>query len=118
MFSNHSVVVAPPFNHQTLLPKAPVSTPRHPLLTPPPPLRFSVCGRIAVSRLPEGMKQQSRYRVTLTTRDQDLSTTADSDPQGGFCFQAKPGDYSVHVRPPLAVVSPPLAVVSPPLAAR
>ncbi|CAL8358775.1 unnamed protein product [Boreogadus saida] len=69
---------------------------------------FSVCGRIAVSRLPEGMKQQSRYRVTLRPRDQDqdpgLGKTADSDLQGGFCFQAKPGDYSVHVSVPEAEV--------------
>lgn len=61
--------------------------------------RFSVCGQISISRLPEGMKQQGRYKVTLTHRGQDkaLSWTTDSDPQGAFCFQAKPGNYSVHV---------------------
>ncbi|XP_034043318.1 nodal modulator 1 [Thalassophryne amazonica] len=60
---------------------------------------FSVCGRISISRLPEGMKQQGRYKVMLTYRGQDKTTNwiVDSDPQGGFCFQAKPGDYSVHV---------------------
>ncbi|KAJ3615361.1 hypothetical protein NHX12_018928 [Muraenolepis orangiensis] len=60
---------------------------------------FSVCGQIAVSRLPDGVKQQGRYKVTLTPRgqDQSFSRTVDSDPQGAFCFQAKPGDYSVHV---------------------
>jgi len=62
--------------------------------------RFSVCGQISISHLPEGMKQQGRYKVTLTQQGQDKasSRTVDSDPQGAFCFQAKPGDYSVHVR--------------------
>lgn len=60
--------------------------------------RFSVCGQISISRLPEGMKQQGRYKVTLTHKGQSSSRTIDSDPQGAFCFQAKPGDYSVHVR--------------------
>nr|XP_020498466.1 LOW QUALITY PROTEIN: nodal modulator 1-like [Labrus bergylta] len=60
---------------------------------------FSVCGQISISRLPEGMKQQGRYKVTLTHREPDKtsSKTMDSDPQGAFCFQAKPGDYSVQV---------------------
>ncbi|XP_061578826.1 BOS complex subunit NOMO1 [Cololabis saira] len=63
---------------------------------------FSVCGQISISRLPEGMKQQGRYKVTLTHLGQDnaSSRTIDSDPQGAFCFQAKPGDYSVHVSLP------------------
>lgn len=63
------------------------------------PRRFSVCGQISISHLPEGMKQQGRYKVTLSHQDQDKtpSKTIDSDPQGAFCFQAKPGDYSVHV---------------------
>lgn len=67
--------------------------------------RFSVCGHISISRLPEGMKQQGRYKVTLTQQGQDrtASRTIDSDPQGGFCFQAKPGDYSVHVSPRLVI---------------
>lgn len=61
--------------------------------------RFSVCGQISISRLPEGMKQLGRYKVTLSHQDQDRtsSKTIESDPQGAFCFQAKPGDYSVHV---------------------
>uniref|UniRef100_H3BZK0 NODAL modulator 1 n=1 Tax=Tetraodon nigroviridis TaxID=99883 RepID=H3BZK0_TETNG len=59
---------------------------------------FSVCGQISISRLPEGMKQQGRYKVTLKHQDPDKTSrkTTDSDPQGVFCFQAKPGDYSVH----------------------
>ncbi|KAK0146111.1 Nodal modulator 1 [Merluccius polli] len=67
---------------------------------------FSACGQISVSRLPEGVKQQSPYQVTLTPRGQDksISRTTDSNPQGGFCFQAKPGDYSVHVSIPEAEV--------------
>ncbi|KAK5899861.1 hypothetical protein CesoFtcFv8_009289 [Champsocephalus esox] len=52
---------------------------------------FSVCGQISVSRLPEGMKQQGRYK-------------------GAFCFQAKPGDYSVHVSLPEAEVKAGLAL--------
>lgn len=73
---------------------------------------FSVCGRISISRLPEGMKQQGRYKVTLTQQGQDrtASRTIDSDPQGGFCFQAKPGDYSVHVSLPEAEVKAGLAL--------
>lgn len=63
------------------------------------PHRFSVCGQISISRLPEGMKQQGRYKVTLKHQDPEKtsSKTIDSDPQGAFCFQAKPGDYSVQV---------------------
>lgn len=64
------------------------------------PHRFSVCGQISISRLPEGMKQQGRYKVSLAHLGQDKasSRTIDSDPQGAFCFQAKPGDYSIYVR--------------------
>lgn len=63
------------------------------------PSSFSVCGRIAVSRLPEGMKQQGRYKVTLTPSGQDKAAarTTESDHMGAFCFQARPGDYSVQV---------------------
>lgn len=59
-----------------------------------------MCGQISISRLPEGMKQQGRYKVTLKHQDPERtsSKTIESDPQGGFCFQAKPGDYSVQVR--------------------
>uniref|UniRef100_A0A673CE32 Nodal modulator n=1 Tax=Sphaeramia orbicularis TaxID=375764 RepID=A0A673CE32_9TELE len=72
---------------------------------------FSVCGQISISRLPEGMKQQGRYKVTLTHQGQDrASRTIDSDPQGGFCFQTKPGDYSVHVTLPDAEVKAGLAL--------
>ncbi|XP_034542714.1 LOW QUALITY PROTEIN: nodal modulator 1 [Notolabrus celidotus] len=73
---------------------------------------FSVCGQISISRLPEGMKQQGRYKVTLTHRDQDKSSskTIDSDPQGAFCFQAKPGDYSIHVMLPEMEVKAGLAL--------
>uniref|UniRef100_A0A667XUU7 NODAL modulator 1 n=1 Tax=Myripristis murdjan TaxID=586833 RepID=A0A667XUU7_9TELE len=73
---------------------------------------FSVCGQISISRLPEGMKQQGRYKVTLTHQGQDKSSsrTTDSDPQGAFCFQAKPGDYSVQVSLPEAEVKAGLAL--------
>ncbi|XP_047221175.1 nodal modulator 1 [Girardinichthys multiradiatus] len=73
---------------------------------------FSVCGQISISRLPEGMKHQSRYKVSLTHRGQDkaLSWTTDSDPLGTFCFQAKPGNYSVHVSLPEAEVKAGLAL--------
>ena len=51
-------------------------------------------------QLPEGMKQQGRYRVTLTPHglDKAVGRTTDSDPQGAFCFQARPGDYSIQVQ--------------------
>ncbi|CAN9509958.1 unnamed protein product [Ophioblennius macclurei] len=73
---------------------------------------FSVCGQISVSRLPEGMKQQGRYKVTLTHQGQEKtsSRTVESDPQGAFCFQAKPGDYSVQVSLPEAEVKAGLAL--------
>ncbi|KAF6716052.1 Nodal modulator 1 [Oryzias melastigma] len=76
------------------------------------PAGFSVCGQISISRLPEGMKQQSRYRVILTPRGQDKATSrsVDSDPQGAFCFQAKPGDYNIHVSLPDAEVKAGLAL--------
>ncbi|KAL4624511.1 nodal modulator 1-like [Arapaima gigas] len=72
---------------------------------------FSVCGRISVTRLPEGLKQ-GRYRVTLTPQGQDkaASRTAESDQQGAFCFQAKPGDYSMQVSLPEAEVKAGLAL--------
>nr|XP_023680948.1 nodal modulator 1-like [Paramormyrops kingsleyae] len=73
---------------------------------------FSICGQISISRLPEGLKQQGRYRVTLTPRGQDKasSRTVESDQQGEFCFQAKPGDYSVQVSLPEAEVKAGLAL--------
>uniref|UniRef100_A0A8C7ZEH3 Nodal modulator n=1 Tax=Oryzias sinensis TaxID=183150 RepID=A0A8C7ZEH3_9TELE len=76
------------------------------------PAGFSVCGQISISRLPEGMKQQSRFRVILTPRGQDKATSrsVDSDPQGAFCFQAKPGDYNIQVSLPDAEVKAGLAL--------
>ncbi|XP_063064130.1 BOS complex subunit NOMO1 [Engraulis encrasicolus] len=70
---------------------------------------FSVCGRIAVSRLPEGMKQQGRYKVTLSS-GQDKVATTESDHTGAFCFQARPGDYSIQVTLPDAEVRAGLAL--------
>ncbi|XP_041958584.1 LOW QUALITY PROTEIN: nodal modulator 1 [Alosa sapidissima] len=74
---------------------------------------FSVCGRIAVSRLPEGMKQQGRYKVTLTPSGQDKAAarTTESDHMGAFCFQARPGDYSIQVTLPDAEVRAGLALL-------
>ncbi|XP_061085827.1 BOS complex subunit NOMO1 [Conger conger] len=73
---------------------------------------FSVCGQISITRLPEGMKQQGRYRVTLTPHglDKAVGRTTDSDPQGAFCFQARPGDYSIQVSIPEAEVKAGLAL--------
>ncbi|XP_057699826.1 BOS complex subunit NOMO1 [Corythoichthys intestinalis] len=73
---------------------------------------FSVCGQISISRLPEGMKQQGRYKVTLTHKGQDKTSgrIIDSDTQGAFCFQAKTGDYSVHVSLPEVDVKAGLAL--------
>ncbi|XP_036381795.1 nodal modulator 1 [Megalops cyprinoides] len=73
---------------------------------------FSVCGQISITRLPEGMKQQGRYRVTLTPQGQDKAAvrTTDSDQQGAFCFQARPGDYSIQVSLPEAEVKAGLAL--------
>uniref|UniRef100_A0A665SYT1 Nodal modulator 1-like n=1 Tax=Echeneis naucrates TaxID=173247 RepID=A0A665SYT1_ECHNA len=73
---------------------------------------FSVCGQISITQLPEGMKQKGRYKVTLTHQGQDKtsSRTVESDPQGAFCFQAKPGDYSVQVSLPEVEVKAGLAL--------
>ncbi|XP_015215763.2 BOS complex subunit NOMO1 [Lepisosteus oculatus] len=63
---------------------------------------FSVCGHISITRLPEGVKQQGRYKVTLVPQGKDKSSarTTESDHRGAFCFQAKPGDYSIQVSVP------------------
>uniref|UniRef100_A0A3Q3IUZ5 Prealbumin-like fold domain-containing protein n=1 Tax=Monopterus albus TaxID=43700 RepID=A0A3Q3IUZ5_MONAL len=73
---------------------------------------FSVCGQISITHLPEGMKQQGHYKVTLTHQGQGKtsSRTIDSNPQGAFCFQARPGDYSVHVSLPEVEVKAGLAL--------
>ncbi|MBN3280176.1 NOMO1 protein, partial [Polyodon spathula] len=74
---------------------------------------FSVCGQISISLLAEGMKQQGRYRVTLTSQDKETtsSRTVESDPQGAFCFQAKPGEYSIQVSLPESEVKAGLALL-------
>ncbi|KAM8842505.1 BOS complex subunit NOMO1 [Synchiropus picturatus] len=74
---------------------------------------FSVCGQISISHLPEGMKQQGRYKVTLTHQGKDKNSgrTIESDPQGAFCFQTKPGDYTVHVSLPDVDVKAGLALL-------
>uniref|UniRef100_A0A8B9KY12 Nodal modulator 1 n=1 Tax=Astyanax mexicanus TaxID=7994 RepID=A0A8B9KY12_ASTMX len=73
---------------------------------------FSVCGQISVTRLPETIKHLGRYKVTLSGqgREQGVVRTIESDHQGAFCFQAKPGDYSVQVTLPEAEVKAGLAL--------
>uniref|UniRef100_A0A8C2CBR5 Nodal modulator n=1 Tax=Cyprinus carpio TaxID=7962 RepID=A0A8C2CBR5_CYPCA len=63
---------------------------------------FSVCGHISVTRLPETVKQLGHYKVTLSAQGQDQGffRTVESDSHGAFCFQGKPGDYSVQVTLP------------------
>lgn len=58
-----------------------------------------MCGQISIAHLPEGIKHQGRYKVILSSqgRDQAVIRTIESNHQGVFCFQAKPGDYSVQV---------------------
>ncbi|NXU58096.1 NOMO1 protein, partial [Turnix velox] len=60
---------------------------------------FSVCGRISVTRFPDTVKQISKYRVTMAPQDKDKASlvTTETDPQGTFCFRAKPGTYNVQV---------------------
>ncbi|MGH0128277.1 UNVERIFIED_CONTAM: hypothetical protein FKN15_034113 [Acipenser sinensis] len=73
---------------------------------------FSVCGQILISLLAEGIKQQGRYRVTLTSQDKKTSSrTVESDHQGAFCFQAKPGEYNIHVSLPESEVKAGLALL-------
>ncbi|XP_051568464.1 nodal modulator 1-like [Myxocyprinus asiaticus] len=73
---------------------------------------FSVCGHISVTRLPEGVKQLGRYKVILSAlkQDQGFFRTIESDSQGAFCFQVKPGEYSVQVTLPEAEVKAGLAL--------
>uniref|UniRef100_A0A3B3ZX66 Uncharacterized protein n=1 Tax=Periophthalmus magnuspinnatus TaxID=409849 RepID=A0A3B3ZX66_9GOBI len=57
------------------------------------------------------MNENKIYYVTLTQQGQDRSSrTVDTDPMGVFCFQAKPGDYIVHVSLPEAEVKAGLAL--------
>ncbi|XP_065096075.1 BOS complex subunit NOMO1 [Paramisgurnus dabryanus] len=73
---------------------------------------FSMCGQILVSHLPEGVKQLGRYKVTLSSQRQDegFFRTVESDNQGAFCFQVKPGYYSVQVTLPEAEMKAGLAL--------
>ncbi|KAF5902948.1 nodal modulator 1-like, partial [Clarias magur] len=73
---------------------------------------FSMCGQIAITHLPEGIKQLGHYKVMLTGqgRDQAVIRTIESNHQGVFCFQAKPGDYSIQVTLPEAEVKAGLAL--------
>uniref|UniRef100_A0AAY4ATN9 Nodal modulator 1 n=1 Tax=Denticeps clupeoides TaxID=299321 RepID=A0AAY4ATN9_9TELE len=61
---------------------------------------FSVCGLILIGHSPESLKLQGHYKVTLTPKGQGPVQTTESDHQGGFCFQARPGDYSIEVTIP------------------
>lgn len=58
-----------------------------------------MCGQISIAHLPEGIKQLGRYKVMLSAqgRDEAVIRTIESNHQGVFCFQAKPGDYSIQV---------------------
>lgn len=64
---------------------------------------FSVCGHITIVRFPDAAKQMSKYKVVLSSQDQDKSlVTVESDAHGSFCFKAKPGSYNVQVVVPEA----------------
>lgn len=58
-----------------------------------------MCGQISTAYLPEGIKHLGRYKVMLSSQghDQAVIRTIESNHQGVFCFQAKPGDYTVQV---------------------
>ncbi|XP_062854165.1 BOS complex subunit NOMO1 [Trichomycterus rosablanca] len=73
---------------------------------------FSICGQIFLARLPEGIKHLGRYKVTLSSqeRSQGVLRAIESDHQGAFCFQAKPGDYSIQVTLPEAEIKAGLAL--------
>ncbi|TRZ04195.1 hypothetical protein DNTS_011991 [Danionella cerebrum] len=73
---------------------------------------FSVCGLISVTRFPESVKQLGHYKVTLTPKRQDQAVfwTVESDSRGVFCFETKPGDYSVQVTIPDSDVKAGLAL--------
>lgn len=59
-----------------------------------------MCGQISVTRLPDAVKQISKYKVTMVPQDKDRASTVttETDPHGAFCFKAKSGAYSVKVR--------------------
>uniref|UniRef100_A0A8C1DMU5 Nodal modulator n=1 Tax=Cyprinus carpio carpio TaxID=630221 RepID=A0A8C1DMU5_CYPCA len=71
---------------------------------------FSVCGHISVIRLPETVKQLGHYKVTLSRQDQGFFRSVESDSHGAFCFQVKPGDYSIQVTLPESDVKAGLAL--------
>ncbi|KAM4631893.1 BOS complex subunit NOMO1-like [Discoglossus pictus] len=64
--------------------------------------RFSVCGDISITHLPETMKQMSKFKITLTPQDKERTSflTTESDVQGAFCFQARKGSYNIQVSIP------------------
>ncbi len=61
--------------------------------------RFSLCGRIVIEKLPEGLSYASPQRqVTLHPKRQpDDVTTLTSDNLGAFCADVKPGTYVLKV---------------------
>ncbi|XP_049494277.1 nodal modulator 1 isoform X3 [Panthera uncia] len=62
---------------------------------------FSVCGQISITRLPDTVKQMSKYKAVLSSQDKDKSlVTVETDARGSFCFKAKPGTYKVQVMVP------------------
>ncbi|XP_017337862.1 nodal modulator 1 [Ictalurus punctatus] len=73
---------------------------------------FSMCGQISIAHLPEGIKHLGRYKVMLSGQghDQTVIRMIESNQQGVFCFQAKPGDYSVQVTLPEAEAKAGLAL--------
>ncbi|KAM9305783.1 BOS complex subunit NOMO3-like [Gastrophryne carolinensis] len=74
--------------------------------------RFSVCGEISVTHVPEGSKLMGKYKVTLTPLDKEQTSVliTESDSRGGFCFQARRGSYNVQVAIPEAELKAGLAL--------
>ncbi|CAN2391607.1 carbohydrate binding, partial [Pristimantis euphronides] len=74
--------------------------------------RFSVCGDISITHLPESIKAMSKYKVTLTSQDKERASvlTTDSDSHGAFCFQARRGSYNIQVSIPDAEAKAGLAL--------
>ena len=62
--------------------------------------RFSVCGRIIIDQVPEGLGSVSAQRqlsLTATSTKKASARNIASDEHGNFCTDVAPGTYSLQV---------------------
>lgn len=60
---------------------------------------FSVCGKVMISALPEGLPPMTRRKLILThlERKADIVSIA-TNAAGTFCTQLSPGKYNLKAR--------------------